>query len=246
MSNQSLHGKTIRPGSLSGYSYYYSNRRPVSRAQAAPKRRKLRLSPLALKLGGTAAVVLALLVVPMLRSDPGTVANQANTVSGSNLAAAQKPAASAPAAAVQPTVNQCEGNTIDKWVKIDVSERHLWACEGGKLVHDTPVITGMLRYPETLTPPGTYKIYGKMQDTRLTGADSAGSWNYPVSYWMPFLDNEHGTYGFHDATWRPDSDFGNTDPNGDKASHGCIELVLGSAKWLYEWAPVGTTLTVES
>jgi lipoprotein-anchoring transpeptidase ErfK/SrfK len=63
---------------------------------------------------------------------------------------------------------------------------------------------------------------------------------------MPFLDNQYGTYGFHDATWRKASEFGNISPTSQEASHGCIELPLASQKWLYNWAPVGTTVTVES
>ncbi|HEX5743928.1 MAG TPA: L,D-transpeptidase, partial [Candidatus Saccharimonadales bacterium] len=79
----------------------------------------------------------------------------------------------------------------------------------------------------------------------LTGSDVAGSWKRPVSYWMPFLHNKHGIYGFHDATWRPDSEFGNVSPASPDASHGCVELPLASQAWLYKWAPVGTTVKIK-
>jgi len=151
-----------------------------------------------------------------------------------------------PAVAPAPVTNQCASNTLDKFVKVSISQGHLWACEGSKQVFDAAVITGMETHEETKTPVGTYKIYGKTTDTRLTGKDSTGSWDRPVSYWMPFLDNQHGTYGFHDASWRPDSEFGKVDPNSDKGSHGCVELTVGASKWLYDWAPTQTTLTVES
>lgn len=49
-------------------------------------------------------------------------------------------------------------------------------------------------------PICSYHVYGKQKDTVLTGSDASGSWNDPVSYWMPFLNNQYGTYGFHDAT----------------------------------------------
>jgi hypothetical protein len=150
------------------------------------------------------------------------------------------------AVAAAPATNHCADNTLDKFIKIGISQRHLWACEGHKTVYDTPVITGIENHEETKTPTGTYKIYGKTTDTTLTGKDSTGSWSDPVSYWMPFLDNQHGTYGFHDATWRNDNEFGNVDPNSEQGSHGCVELPLGASKWLYNWSPVGTTLSVEN
>jgi lipoprotein-anchoring transpeptidase ErfK/SrfK len=68
---------------------------------------------------------------------------------------------------------------------------------------------------------------------------------------MPFLDNGYGEYGFHDATWRTAAQFGNvniyspyTDPV--HGSHGCVELPLATAAWLYGWDHVGTTVTVEA
>jgi lipoprotein-anchoring transpeptidase ErfK/SrfK len=104
----------------------------------------------------------------------------------------------------------------------------------------------MENLPADLTPTGTYHIYAKQTDTTLTGSDSTGSWNDYVYYWMPFLDNQYGTYGFHDATWRPANAFGNVDPYSSKGSHGCVELPLATSKWLYNWSAVGTTVTINS
>lgn len=240
MASHSLENKTVRPGSLGAYSYYHSNRRPDRPPQPAfiaARRSKL----LPKKLVIAALVIAALIGVPLLRSDGSPkqpVANQSNT---------QKAApAAAPAVATPAKTNNCSGNTLDKLVIVSISQRHLWACQKSKTVHDAPVITGMTGHAETLTPPGTYQIYGKQTDTVLTGSDVTGSWNRPVDYWAPFLINEHGVYGFHDATWRPSSDFGTVDPNSSDASHGCVELPLASMKWLYNWGPVGTTVTIKS
>lgn len=267
MSTSSLHSKTIRPGSLNGYSYYYSNRSTrTSRQKSATKKTKAmsrphmrRLPGWTVKVGLTVLVVASLIGVPLMRGGGNSDATQASQSSQASAIKSKqpiKPESSAAATAAIPESNEpaskpaaateCTGNTQAKLIKVSVSKRHLWACEGEKVVRDGPVITGMLKYEETLTPPGTYQVYAKQTDTRLTGSDSAGSWNYPVSYWMPFLDNQHGTYGFHDATWRPNSDFGNIDPAGDKASHGCIELLKDDMQWLYEWAPAKTTLVVEN
>lgn len=143
-------------------------------------------------------------------------------------------------------VNYCQENSLSQLILVSISKRHLWACAGTQQMFETPVVTGDTQYADTTTPPGTYHIYGKETDLVLTGSSSLGSWHDPVSYWMPFLDNQYGAYGFHDATWRSDSAFGNTDPSSSGASNGCVELPLASAKWLYDWSQVGTTVTIES
>lgn len=147
--------------------------------------------------------------------------------------------------------NYCANNTLANFVLVSITKQHLWACGGSKQLYDSPVVTGMEQYPADLTPPGTYHIYGKETNQTLTGSDATGSWSDPVSYWMPFLDNQYGAYGFHDATWRSPDQFGKVNINAPytaavHGSHGCVELPLATAKWLYNWAPVGTTVTVES
>ena len=232
MNSSSIHNKTIRPGSLKGYSYYYSGRQ--ASAAAKPQLKKSHRGLPSFKWLILPLALAALIGVPLLRSsaDPPPTNPSSQATAGGVVTPAPG--------------NHCAGNTAPKLIKISVSQRHLWACEGNKSVHDTPVITGMLTHPETLTPPGSYHVYGKTTSTTLKGSDSTGSWSRGVYYWMPFLDNEHGTYGFHDATWRPNGDFGKIDPNSADASHGCVELPLSSSKWLYDWTPVRTPVTVES
>ncbi len=251
MNSPTLESKTVRPGSLGSYSYYHSNRRPVtaparpaylttSRAKLIPKN----------KVFFIIVAVVALAGLPMLLSynhsaQKSPVASKSSSVQPQNQAPITTPVA---AAVAQPakSADRCAGNSLDKLILVSVSQRHLWACEGSKTVRQSAIITGMLAHASTLTPPGTYKIYGKVTDTTLSGSDETGSWNDSVYYWMPFLNNQYGTYGFHDATWRADSAFGKVDPNSADASHGCIELPLGASKWLYNWSAVGTTLIIEA
>ncbi|HMH31056.1 MAG TPA: L,D-transpeptidase family protein [Methylomirabilota bacterium] len=232
-----LQNKTIRPGSLNGYSYYYSGR------QAPPPAPKAKRKLPSFKLLVIPVVLLALIGIPLVRHNDAPATKQPSQSKAAPAAVKKETPAAVVAA---PPINRCEGNTQSKLIKVSVDQRHLWACEASKQVYDTPVITGLKDHPETETPLGTYHIYGKTTNTTLKGSDSRGSWNDPVYYWMPFLTNQYGTYGFHDATWRPDTAFGNVDPTSQDASHGCIELPLASSKWLYEWAPIRTTVIVES
>jgi lipoprotein-anchoring transpeptidase ErfK/SrfK len=144
------------------------------------------------------------------------------------------------------TVNPCLSNTLNQLVLVSVSKRHLWACSYQNILFNSPVVTGMEFLAADLTPVGTYHIYAKQTDRYLTGQDSTGSWNVYVYYWMPFLYNQYGAYGFHDATWRQPNAFGNVSQYSSNASHGCVELPLATAQWLYGWVQVGTTVKVIS
>jgi len=246
MSVTSLQHKTVRPGSLVGYSYYHSNRRPLNVAtRPVPKyhHRSYGLGKL-LRRGLISALILAVLIVgPLLR---GQASPAKSSASQPPAAASGSQPAAAPAAGPPTAANRCAANTLDKLVLVSISQRHLWACQGSRPVYNSAVVTGMTGHDSTLTPPGTYHIYDKQTKVTLTGSDVTGNWSDAVQYWMPFLYNQYGAYGFHDATWRPDSAFGKISPSSNNASHGCVELPLATAKWLYNWVQVGTAVTIEN
>lgn len=185
-----------------------------------------------------------------LHKSPAAPKSSQNTSAKSSTNTAQNQA--------PPATNYCGSNTSGQDIVVSISKQHMWACDGTKVSYDNPVITGMQMYPSELTPVGTYHIYSKLNDQTLAGSDFTGHWSDYVYYWMPFLDNQYGTYGFHDLTQtangangRADSDFGNVDINAPytaakHGSHGCVEMPLAAAKWLYNWAVVGTAVTIEA
>lgn len=237
-----LDNKIVRPGLLR-YSFYASDRHPAARETAKKSKRPPSRAQSAAQppVQGTRKhhhvfgwiVLLIALALVGFAVDKVTQSMRQNDSSG-------LPAAVAP----KPTV--CSSNTLPKKVVVSISKRHMWACSSSHMAYDSPVVTGVEYLAADRTPVGTYTIYAKETNQDLTGCDSLGCWNDPVSYWMPWLSNQYGIYGFHDATWRKPGDFGNIDPNSSNASHGCVELPLSTAKWLYNWAQVGTTVTIEA
>ena len=211
------------------YSFYRSDRHPTGRRTAAKPRPKLKLHYRSLL---TAVLAIAIVAFACVIIAKAFQSSQQKSSGGQSLAVADGP-------------KECAGNSLNQLIIVSVGERHLWACQHHKVVYDSPVVTGMEQLPADKTPRGTYQINAKQTDTTLTGSDSTGNWSDPVHYWMPFLDNQYGTYGFHDATWRANGDFGNIDPNSRNASHGCVELPLNTSHWLYDWASVGTTVTIK-
>lgn len=176
----------------------------------------------------------------------GTKSNISSNSSKSSPVSNSKPNKSNQVVSNQNIVDKCIGNKLSQVIIVSISLRHLWACYNQTLEYSSPVVTGMDFLAADLTPTGTFHIENKQTNIVLRGSDSTGSWNDPVSYWMQFLYNQYGAYGFHDATWRPASAFGNISPNSKNASHGCVELPLATAKWLYGYTQIGTTVEIEN
>jgi len=244
MRTSSLESKTIRPGS---YSFYHSSRRPTSTAYRqqpvqVPGKKNGRL---------LLSVILVAVVTFGFLMFKNSTPNNASSANNSNKDLKAAPAVMADSfkkdTQTASSENYCAGNNLDKMVLISISKRHAWACEKDKQVNDSAIISGMEKIESTKTPTGTFRIYGKVKDTVLSGTDpTTGDWREPVGYWMPYHDNQWGTYGFHDAPWRKASEFGNIDPNSMNGSHGCVQLPTEMARWLYDWAPIGTTVIVKS
>ena len=138
----------------------------------------------------------------------------------------------------------CKGNQDLSLLVVSISRRHLWACAQTSQIYDSVVITGNENLESDKTPLGKYRIYSKVTDIDLVGSNAQVSWNVRVKYWMPFLQNQYGIYGFHDATWRNDSAFGKISPYSIDASHGCVELPITTAAWVYSWANIGTNVSI--
>ena len=127
-------------------------------------------------------------------------------------------------------------------IYVSVSQQTLWACTGPTLFTTTAVTTGAsaLTNVHDATPIGTWRIFNKVRNTVLTGRDANGSWRDPVAYWMPF----YGAYGFHDASWQ-------TFPFGSslyttQGSHGCVHVPVDTLGSIFNWAPIGTLVTVQA
>lgn len=127
--------------------------------------------------------------------------------------------APAPSAPPAPT-------STGKLILVDLSAQRVYAYENGALLREFVVSTGLPAYP---TVTGTYSVYVKYTSTRMTGP----GYDLPnVPYTMYFYKG----YGLHGTYWH--SNFGTP------MSHGCVNMRTPEAEWLFNWAPVGTTVQV--
>jgi lipoprotein-anchoring transpeptidase ErfK/SrfK len=121
----------------------------------------------------------------------------------------------------------------DRWIRINLFEQTLAAYDGGRLVFDTLVASGL---PSWYTRPGVFQVYKKVDTQPMSGAFAADRSDYYYLEdvpWVLYFDRAralHGTY-WHDGFGYP-------------RSHGCVNLSIGDAHWLYEWAGIGTWVQV--
>ena len=119
-------------------------------------------------------------------------------------------------------------------IVISLSAQQLWAYEGNELVNSTFVSTGTAEVPETTTPIGSHSILSKFDAQTMEGTISGEHYRVEDVPYVMYFDNLgnalHGTY------WH--SNFG------APMSHGCVNLPMEVAAWMYGWASVGTAVTV--
>ena len=107
-------------------------------------------------------------------------------------------------------------NCGDTFVEISLDNQYMWYFLDGKLLVETPVVTGDLATNHG-THTGFYRIVWMREDATLVGP----TWNDHVDYWMPF-DIPH-EIGLHDSSWRDEYGGDIYITNG---SHGCVNTPL--------------------
>ncbi|MDZ7961310.1 MAG: L,D-transpeptidase [Aulosira sp. DedQUE10] len=113
-----------------------------------------------------------------------------------------------------------------RWIQINLSKQRLIAWEGKTPVYATMISTGKKSTPTRI---GTFKIQSKHKSTRMRGRD------YDVPD-VPYTMYYQGGYGIHGAYWHKKF--------GTPVSHGCINVAPNHAKWLFNWASVGTSVFI--
>jgi lipoprotein-anchoring transpeptidase ErfK/SrfK len=120
------------------------------------------------------------------------------------------------------STSQPSTGNAGKWIDINLSTQTLTAYSGRTAVYRARVSTGTWRTP---TVVGTFRVYVKHLSTRMAGP----GYNLPnVPYTMYFYRG----YSIHGTYWH--NNFGTP------MSHGCVNMATPDARWLFNWAPVGT------
>ena len=118
----------------------------------------------------------------------------------------------------------------EKWVDLNLSNKTVTAYEGATVVHGpVSIVDGAT---DTPTVTGTYKVYLQYESQTMRGENADGS-PY-VAEDVPWVSYFYSGYAFHGAGWR--SSFGYS------GSHGCVNMPVSEAQWIYNWVDTNTVV----
>ena len=118
-----------------------------------------------------------------------------------------------------------------KTIMVSIGQQAMWALKGDDVVLSSYVSTGRAGFD---TPLGTYVILTKLPSQTMAGVIGGEYYNVPDVPWVMYFTN--GGHALHGTYWH--NNFGTP------MSHGCVNLPMDVAAWLYDWAPVGTPVLI--
>lgn len=128
-------------------------------------------------------------------------------------------------AIIHPSTLPPEGVTTGRWIDVDLSEQTLAVYENHQLVFATVIASGLEPF---WTRPGVFQIYSKKETETMRNNDPADFYYLDNVPWTMYFDKARALHG---AYWRTRF--------GYPQSHGCVNLSVGDAHWLYNWANEG-------
>jgi lipoprotein-anchoring transpeptidase ErfK/SrfK len=120
--------------------------------------------------------------------------------------------------------------TDERWIDVNLTTQTLTAYEGDTAVLSSLISSGMWQFP---TVTGQFRTWIKYESQNMTGYHLG--YNYSLDD-VPHVMYFFKDYAIHGAYWH--NNFGTP------MSHGCVNVNLADAEWLYNWAPLGTLVNV--
>jgi hypothetical protein len=117
------------------------------------------------------------------------------------------------------------------WIDINLSSQYMVVYQGDTVIGETYISSGRAGFE---TPTGTYYVNNKFKSDDMEGVLGGEYYNVPaVPDVMYFTDVGHAIHG---AYWH--NNFG------APMSHGCVNVPLAFAEWLYDISPSGTMVVI--
>ncbi|KAF0112214.1 MAG: hypothetical protein FD147_275 [Chloroflexi bacterium] len=129
---------------------------------------------------------------------------------------------------VIPNYEKPAGVESDRWIEVNLYEQVLIVHEKDRIVFATLISTGVDPF---FTQPGVFTIYKRLVNEYMRGAFEADRSDYYYLEDVPFIQYYDQARALHGAYW-------NT-LFGYQRSHGCVNLSVADAHWLFDWAQDG-------
>lgn len=136
-------------------------------------------------------------------------------------------------ARVTPDTTPPEGVTGDRWIAINLDQQTIAVYDQRQLDFATVIASGSDPF---WTQPGLFPIYEKHETTPMRGAfeaDGGGGYYLEDVPWTMYFDQARALHG---AYWRTKMGF--------SQSHGCVNMTVGDAHWIFNWANIGDPVYV--
>lgn len=126
-----------------------------------------------------------------------------------------------------------QGVTNGRWIEVNLYEQVMTVYDNSKMIFATLISSGGKPF---YTRPGLFKIYRKVDFEYMTGAFEADRSDYYYIEQVPYIMYFDDARALHGAYWN--------NYLGNQGSHGCVNLSVADAHWLYEWANQGDAVYV--
>jgi len=129
---------------------------------------------------------------------------------------------------VIPSFTPPEGVDNGRWIDVNLKDQTVSVYDQGQLVFATLIASGIEPF---WTRPGLFQIYQKYDSTPMRGAfeaDRSDAYYLEDVPWTMYYDKARALHG---AYWH--------NGFGTPRSHGCVNMSVGDARWLYDWASEG-------
>ena len=122
----------------------------------------------------------------------------------------------------------------DPHAKVDLSTQMAYFYKGSTLVKSFPIASGK---PSTPSDTGTFFVHTKYTVQTMRGGSGADAYVTPNVPWVTYYNNGEA---FHGAPWSQAYYI----PAGKPVSHGCLNMNVSDAKWVYDFLPIGSMVQV--
>lgn len=129
-------------------------------------------------------------------------------------------------------------NSNNKRIEVDLTTQRLYGFENDQNIFDFPVSSGTYNR----TPNGTFYIWARVKSQKMSG----GSKELGNYYYLPGVPNilffynddikKQQGFSIHGAYWH--NNFG------VPMSHGCLNMSIPDSLTVFNWAEIGTPITI--